>query len=54
MISCYGGASEAVSSRIGSVWKKFTDIWCVSREARFIFEATGEDLSVTRPVLLHC
>ena len=23
MISCYGGASEAVSARIGSSWKKF-------------------------------
>ena len=23
MISCYGGASEAVSARIGSTWKKF-------------------------------
>ena len=23
MVSCYGGASEAVSARIGSVWKKF-------------------------------
>ena len=38
MISCYGGASEAVSARIG--------IACVSREAGFIFETTGEDLSV--------
>ena len=47
MISCYGGASEAVNSRIGSVWKKFTDILCVSREARFISEATVEDLSVS-------
>ena len=25
MISCYGGASEAVSARIGSVWKKFRE-----------------------------
>ena len=23
MISCFGGASEAVSSRIGSAWKNF-------------------------------
>ena len=23
MISCYGGAPEAVSTRFGSVWKKF-------------------------------
>ena len=25
MISCYGGASETVSGRIGSVWKKFNE-----------------------------
>ena len=23
IISCFGGASEAVSARIGSTWKKF-------------------------------
>ena len=44
MISCNGGTSEAVSARIGSQWKKFK--WCVSPEAGFIFEATGEHLSV--------
>ena len=26
MISCYGGASEAVSTRIGSAWKKFSEL----------------------------
>ena len=26
MISCYVGASEAVSARIGSVWKKFREL----------------------------
>ena len=26
MISCYGGASEAVSARIGSAWKKFVEL----------------------------
>ena len=26
MISCYGGASEAVSTRIGSGWKKFREL----------------------------
>ena len=25
MISCYGGASKAVSARTGSVWKKFRE-----------------------------
>ena len=40
LISCYGGASEAVSARIGSAWKKFRE-WCVSWEAGFIFEGNG-------------
>ena len=26
MISCYGGASEAESARIGSAWKKFREL----------------------------
>ena len=26
MISCYGGASEAVSARIGNVWKKVREL----------------------------
>ena len=26
MITCYGGASEAVSARIGSIWKKFREL----------------------------
>ena len=26
MISCYGGASESVSARIGSTWKKFREL----------------------------
>ena len=29
MISCYSGASEAVSAIIGSVWKKFRELSCV-------------------------
>ena len=55
MISCYGGASQAVSARIGSAWKKFRGLSGVSWEAGFILEATGEDLSVLfRPILLYC
>ena len=26
MISCYGGASEAVSARSGNVWKMFREL----------------------------
>ena len=29
MISCYSGASKAVSAIIGSVWKKFRELSCV-------------------------
>ena len=29
MISCYGGASEAVSARIGNTWKKFRELGSV-------------------------
>ena len=44
-ISCYGGASEAVSGRTGSDCKEVQEVkWCVSGEAAFIFEAMGEDL----------
>ena len=41
-ISCYCGASEAVSGRLKEVQEVK---WCGSGEAAFIFEATGEDLS---------
>ena len=43
MISCYGGASEAVSARTSSVWKKFRELSGVSG---FNFEATWEYLPV--------
>ena len=41
MISCYGGASEAVSARIGSAWKKFrklseAGVYLWSNRGRFI------------------
>ena len=45
MVNCHGRASEAVTARIGGGWKKGVK-WCVICEAGFIFEATGEDLSV--------
>ena len=53
-ISCYGGASEAVRARICSLWKNFWE-WCVSWEARFIFEAMGKIYQCcVRPVLMYC
>ena len=44
MISCYDGASEVVSARIGSVWTKFRELsdlllgkqGLLSNEGRFI------------------
>ena len=46
IIGCYGRASEAVSAKIGSMWKKFWELSGVSQEARFIFVSTREDSSV--------
>ena len=52
MISCYGGASEGVSTRIGSVWKKFMELSGV------LFRKQGFSLKIypcsVRPVLLYC
>ena len=52
MISCYGGASEGVSARIGSVWKKFMELSGV------LFRKQGFSLKIypcsVRPVLLYC
>ena len=47
VISCYGGAPEAVSAKIRQCIEKVQRVkQCFSWEAGFIFEATGEDLSV--------
>ena len=48
MISCYGGASEAVSARIGSgcVEEVQGVKWCVGWEAWFTFEVTGRFIGV--------
>ena len=32
MISCYGGASEAVSARIGSAWKKLRELMLAGKQ----------------------
>ena len=56
LISCYGGASEAVSARIGSAWKKFRELSgvLVGKQGLSLKE-TGEELSCcVRPVLLYC
>ena len=56
VISCYGGASEPVSARIGSVWKIFNELIGV------LFAKKGLSLKqwgkiyqcCARPVLLYC
>ena len=47
MISCYGGAFEAVKYKNWWCVQEVQGVnWCVSWGVVFIFEATGEDLSV--------
>ena len=56
MFSCYSGASEAVSARIGSAWKKFRELSGVlvgkqglpSKQRGKIYQCC------VRPVLLYC
>ena len=56
MISCYGGASEAVSARTDSAWKKFRELSVVLvrkqglslKQLRKIYQC------FVRPVLLYC
>ena len=45
---CHDRASEAVSARIGSMWKKFRELResCVSWKARFIFKTMGRFINV--------
>ena len=52
MISCYDGAFKAVSARIGSAWKKFTELSSVSVLS---FKQRGKIYQrCVRPVLLYC
>ena len=50
MISCYGGASEAVSARIGSLWKNLMELSgvLVGKQRGKIYQCC------IRPVLLYC
>ena len=56
MISCYGGASEAVYARIGSAWKKLRKLSGVSVEKQGLsLKQRGKIYQFcVRPVLLYC
>ena len=56
MISCYGVASEAVSPRICSAWKKFRELSgvLVGKQRLSLKQWRKIDQCCVRPVLLHC
>ena len=56
MISCFGGASEAVSARIGSAWKKFRELSgvLVGKRGLSLMQRMKIYQCCVRPVLLYC
>ena len=56
MISCYGGASEAVSAKIGSAWKKFRELSgvLVGKLGLSLKQRGKICQCCVRPVLLYC
>ena len=54
--TCYCGASEAVSERIGSVWKKFTELSgvLVGKQGLSLKQRGKIYQCCVRPVLLYC
>ena len=56
MTSCYGGASEAVSARIGSAWKKFRELSgvLVGKQGLSLKQQGKNYQCCDRPVLLFC
>ena len=56
MISCFGGASEAVSARIGSAWKKFRELSgvLVGKQGLSLMQPVKIYQCCVRPVLLYC
>ena len=56
VISCYGGASEAVSARIGSAWKKFRELSgvLVGKQGLSFKQQSKIYQCCVRPVLLYC
>ena len=56
MISCFGEASEAVSARIGSAWKKFRELSgvLVGKQGLSLMQRGKIYQCCVRPVLLYC
>ena len=56
MISCFGGASEAVSARIGSAWKKFRELSgvLVGKRGLSLMQRMKIYQCCVRLVLLYC
>ena len=56
MISCFGGASEAVSARIGSAWKKFRKLSgvLVGKQGLSLMQWGKIYQCCVSPVLLYC
>ena len=56
MICCYAGASEAVSARIGSAWKKFRELsGLLAGKQGLSLKQQGKDYQCcVREVLLYC
>ena len=53
-ISCYGGASEAVSARIGSAWKKFRELMLAGKQGLSLKRPGKIYSCCVRPVLMYC
>ena len=56
MISCFGGAFEAVSARIGSAWKKFRELSgvLVEKQGLSLMQRGKIYQCCVRPVLSYC
>ena len=56
MICCYGGASEVVSARIGTAWKKFRELSgaLVGKQDLSLKQRGKIYQCCLRPVLLYC
>ena len=56
MFSCYGGASEALSARMGNAWKKFRELSNVLVGKKGLSLKQRENIyqCSVRPVLLYC
>ena len=56
MISCYGRASEAVSARTGSAWKKFRELSgvLVGKQGLSLKQREKIYQCCVRPILLYC